>query len=84
MDSLEQASDALLPLEGASHDASREACALLEDGIPVGGPPNANGVVGEAPSEIAVGPSFLARLANTDPRRPRLPNRLMLGSYVLP
>ena len=43
----------------------------------------ADGVMGEASSEIAVGPSFLARLVNVDPRRPRLPSRLMLGLYVL-
>ena len=40
--------------------------------------------MGEAPSEIVVGPSFSARLANVGLRRLRLPNRLMLGSYVLP
>ena len=81
MDSLEQASDAL-PV-GASQDASREACALLEDEVPARRPPNAVGVVGEAPSEIAVRPSFLAKLANAGPHRLRLPNRLMLRLYVL-
>ena len=68
---------------GTSQDASTEACASLEDGVLVGGPPNADGVVGEAPSEIVVGLSFSTRLANAGPRRPRLPNWLMLGSYVL-
>ena len=67
MDSLEQASNALLTLEGASQDASKEACALLEDGVPAGGLPNADGVMGEAPSKIAVGLSFSARLANVGP-----------------
>ena len=47
------------------------------------GPPNAVGVVGEAPLEIVVGLSFSARLANTGPRRPKLLDRLTLGSYVL-
>ena len=56
-------------LEGASHYAFREACASLEDAVLVGGPPDANGVVGEAPSEIAIGPSFSSRLANVSPRR---------------
>ena len=46
-------------------------------------PPNADGVVGEALSEIIVGPSFLAKLANAGPRWTRLPNWLILGSYVL-
>ena len=84
VDSPEQAFDALSALEGASQDASREACALLEDGVPTRGPPNADGVVGEAPSKIVVGPSFSARLSNVSPRRPRMPNRLMLSSYILP
>ena len=84
MDSPKRAFDALPALEGASYDASKEACASLEDGVSVRGPSNVDGVVGEAPSKIAVGPSFLARLANADPYRPRLPDRLMLGSYVLP
>ena len=48
------------------------------------GPPNATGVEGEAHSEIATGPSFSARLANANPRRPRLLERLMLSSYVQP
>ena len=64
----------MLVLEGASQEASREACASLEDGVPVEGPPNADGVVGEAPSEIAIESSFYTRLANSGPRRPRLPN----------
>ena len=81
MDSLEQASDALSV--GASQDASRKACALLEDEVPAKGPPNAVGVLGEAPSEIVVGPSFSAKLANAGPCRLRLPNRLMLSLYVL-
>ena len=73
----------MLALEGSSQDVSKEAYASLEDGVPAGGPPNVDGVVGEAPSEIVVGSSFLARLANSGPRRPRLPDRLMLGSFVL-
>ena len=70
-------------LEGAFPDASREAWASLEDGVPIGGPPNAVGVAGEPPLEIVVGLSFSARLANTGPRRPKLLDRLTLGSYVL-
>ena len=72
VDSPKRVSDALLALEGASQDASKEACALLEDGVPIEGPPNAVGVVGEALLEIVVGPSFSVRLANADPHRPRL------------
>ena len=62
---------------------SKDACVLLEDGVLAGGPPDANGVVREALLGIAIGPSFSARLVNFGPRRPRMPNRLMLGSYVL-
>ena len=40
MDSLEQSSDALLTLKGASQDASQESCASLEDEVPSGGFPN--------------------------------------------
>ena len=83
MDSVERAPDALPTLEGASQDAPREAYAPLEDGVPTGGAPNSEEVVGEAPSKIVVGPSFLTRLANVGPRRPRMPNQLVLGWYVL-
>ena len=58
IDSLEQASDALLALEGVSQDASKEACASLEDVVSAGGSPNVDGVVVEAPIEIAIRPSF--------------------------
>ena len=47
------------------------------------GPLDTDGIVGEALSEIAVGPLFSARLANASPRRPRMSNRLVLGSYVM-
>ena len=83
VDSPERASDALPALEGASQDASKETYALLEDVVPTGGSPNADGVMGEVASEIAVGLSFLARLANAGPCRPRMSNQLVLGSYVL-
>ena len=73
-----------MALECAALDASKEACASLEDGVPAREPHNGNRVVGEAPSEIVVGSSFSARHADAYPRKPRLPNRLMLGSYVLP
>ena len=59
MDSPKRASDALLALGGAAQDASKEACASLEDRIPTGGPPSAGKIMGEAPSpETVVGPSL--------------------------
>ena len=84
VDSSERASDDLPALEGASHDASREDYASLEDRVPVRGLPDANGVVGEAPSEINDGPSFLSKLAKIYPHRLSMPNRQVLGLYVLP
>ena len=57
MDSPERALDALPTLEGATQDASKEACASLEDGAPTGGPPNADQAVSEAPAtERTIGP----------------------------
>ena len=83
VDSPEQASDALLALKCALQDVSREACASLEDEVQIEEPHNADRVVRETPSEIAVGLSFSARLANAGPRKLSLPNWLMLGLYVL-
>ena len=71
-------------LDGVSRDASKEACASLEDGVPTERPPNAARVEGEALSDIVVGSSFSTRLANADPHRLRLSNQLMLSLYVLP
>ena len=48
-DSLEQASDALPTLKGAAQDASKEACASLEDGTSTGGPPSINKVGARLP-----------------------------------
>ena len=88
VDSLERAPDALSTLEGTAQEASRESCASPDDETPAGGPPNANQVVSEAPAaEITIGPPLQARRSNlTIPstRRARLPDRLMLGSYVKP
>ena len=50
VDSPKQAFDSLPVLEGAAQDASKEACASLENGAPTEGPPNADQVVREAPS----------------------------------
>ena len=42
VNSLERASDSLLAWEGAAQDASKEACALLEDATLTRRPPNAD------------------------------------------
>ena len=88
MGSPERASNSLSTLEGAAQDASKEACASLEDGALVGGPPNADQVVREAPYvETIVSPLLQARRSNLiipDAHKVRLPNRMVLGSYVKP
>ena len=62
VDSPERAPVALSTLEGIAQGVLGEACASLEDGISVGGPPSTGKVVGEAPSiKIAVVPLLSAR-----------------------
>ena len=39
-------------------------------------------VAAKAPLEVAAAPSFLNRFASAGPRRPRMPNQLLLSSYV--
>ena len=73
-----------MALDGAPQDAFREACAPLEDGILAGGSPGAEGVVAEALLKVASTPSFSTKLASVGPRRPRMPNRLLLSLYVPP
>ena len=84
VDSPDQAFDAQLALEGAPQDAPKEACAPPNDGILAGGSPRAKGVMVEAPLEVVAAPLFSTRLTSADPRRPRMPNRLLLSSYVPP
>ena len=84
LDYPKRASDAILAFEGTTQEASREACASLEDGGPIRGPLGANKVVGEAPSEAVVGPSFPARLAMADPHRPRGLDRLVMDASIKP
>ena len=84
LESSEQASDALLALESAAQDASKEASTSLEDRPLVEGPPRVVKVMGKAPSaETAIGPSLPTRQSNL-PRRPRGPDRLVLTSHVKP
>ena len=48
VDSPERAPNALLALEGAAQDYSKESCASLEDRALVRGPPNIDQAVSEA------------------------------------
>ena len=84
MDSLEQTPNDMLDLEGSALDALKEAFATLEDQAPVRGSPNANQVLGEAPSEAAFDQVFLDKLAIASPRRVRMVDRMVLSSYVQP
>ena len=88
MDSLERALDALPVFEGAAQDASREACASSEDGDTTRRVPNADQVVSEASIvETTLRSPLQARRSSfiiPDACRARLPDRLMLGSYVKP
>ena len=67
VDSPDRAVDAQLALEGAPQDASKEACASLEDGILVGGSPGAEGVVAKAPLVVATAPLFASKLVKSRP-----------------
>ena len=73
MDSPERASEAIPALEGVAQEASREAGKALEDGVPARGPFAVDRVVREAPSEIDVGLSFLARFTNAGPQKGESP-----------
>ena len=67
-------------LEGAPNEAD----ASLEEGVPVGGPPNINEIGENAPSGVAATLMLRSRPVNTKPSRKRLPDRLLLSTYVLP
>ena len=80
--------NALPALEGAAQNTSKEACVSLEDGALARGPPNTDQAVSEAPTaETTICFLLQARqfnLAISNARIARLPDRLMLGSYVKP
>ena len=67
MDSPKRDSEAIPTLEGATQESSREAGKALEDGVPAEGHSDTDRVVREAYLEIAIGPSFLAKLSNASP-----------------
>ena len=84
MDSLNRAFDAQPALEDAPQDTSKETCSPSEDGIPTGGSPSAEEVVVEAPLKVAAALSFSAKLTSVNPHKTRMPNWLLLSSYVPP
>ena len=79
VDSPNRAFGALLALEDSPLGPSKEARVLPEGRIPTEGSPGAEGVVVEAPLEVAPAPSFLYRLASVGPRRTRTPEQLLLS-----
>ena len=67
-------------LEGAPNEAG----ASVEEGIPVGGPPNVDEIGEKAPSRVATTPMFPSRLADTEPSSKKMSDRLLLSMYVPP
>ena len=84
VDSPDRAFDAQLALEGAPKDAPIEAYEPPEDGTLAKGSPRTEGVVMEDTLEVVVAPSFLTRLANTGPHKPRMSDQRVLSSYIPP
>ena len=80
MDSPDRVSNDQSVLEGAPNKASSS----LEKGIPARGPSNVDEIGDKAPSGVAVTPMLPPRPVNTEPSRKRLPDQLLLNTYVLP
>ena len=49
-----------------------------------GAPSNVDKIEEEAPSRVAAAPMLSLRLGDTEPSRKRLPNRVLLSTYVSP
>ena len=64
--------------------APNEASASLKEGIPARGPLNVNEIGEEAPLGVVVAPMLQPRLADIKPNGKRLPNRVLLSTYVPP
>ena len=78
VDSIDQASNDQPVLEGTLNEPG----APLEEGIPTRGPLNVDEIGEEAPSGVAIAPMLPPRLADTEPRRKRRPDRVLLSTYV--
>ena len=57
---------------------------MLKDRAPAEGSHNADQVVGKAPSKAAADSLFLARLDMVGPHRARMPDKILLSSFVQP
>ena len=80
MDSLDQASNDQLVLEGAPNEAG----ASLEEGIPIEGPSNVDEIREETSSGVDVALILLPRPVDTEPSRKRPLDRLLLSKYIPP
>ena len=80
MDPPYQASNDQLVLEGAPGEAG----APLEEGVPTGGPSNVDEIGEGAPLGVAIALVLLLRPADTESSRNRLPDRVLLSTYVSP
>ena len=67
-------------LEGAPNEAG----APLEEGIPVEGPPDVDKIGEVAPLGVAAASMLLPRPTDTESRRKRPPDRVLLSTYVPP
>ena len=80
MDSPDRASNDQLVLKGAPNEAG----APLDEGIPAGGPSNVDEIGDEAPLGVAAAPILPPRPADTEPDRKRMPDWVLLSTYVPP
>ena len=80
VDSPDRASNDQPVLEGTPNEAG----APLEKGISIRGPSNVEEIGEEVPLGVVVAPRLLPRPANIKPSRKRLPDRVLMCTYVSP
>ena len=78
MDSPNQASNDQSVLEGAHNEVG----APMEEGFPIRGPSNVNEIIEEAISGVAATPMLPPRPVNIELSRKRLPDQVLLSTYV--
>ena len=78
VDSLDRESNDQPISEGAPNEASTS----LEEGIPIEGPSNVDEIGEEAPSGVATESMFPPKSIDTKPSRKRLPDPVLMSTYV--
>ena len=78
MDSLDRAPNDQPVLEGVPNEVG----ASLEEGIPIGGPPNVNEIREKDTSGVTAALMLPHRPADTEPSKKRIFNLLFLSTYV--